>query len=236
MKNGSYSTFMNRGLVLSIFLIALIILFTANVLAVTANIGNARMVLRANVGDTIQKSIFVKNINNDSVIINVTATGDLEKNMKVLDSSFTLAPGEEKNARFTIEIKKSGAFENRVNIFFYSPNEQKGVALSSNVIVMVNTGEDNENDTYIEPDGTEPDNSILDNNGISFSPSPTMLLLSITGFILLIFFIVLIVYYFKSNKNTKENNTKNKDEEKEDGGERRDEKKTKPKKSAKKHV
>ncbi len=173
------------------------ILFIGQVLAVTASIGNARMILRANVGETIQKSILVKNINNETINIEIDASGDLEKDIKILDNNFTLAPGEEKNARFTIKITKNGAFENRINVKFFSPTEQKGVALSSNVVVMVNDGSDNPadiNDTNFDV----PDNPDVPSN--TTKANPLMLLLSATGIVLLIFFILLIIYAVKNNK------------------------------------
>jgi len=209
------------------------------VLAVTASIGNARMILRANVGETIQKSILVKNINNETINLELTASGDLEKNIKILDNNFTLAPGEEKNARFTIKITKNGAFESRINVKFFSPTEQKGVVLSSNIVVMVNQGDNNPdvNDTNLDVNDTNPDIPSV----ITTPTNPLMLLLLLTGAILLIFFIVLIVYAVKNGKNSNsiENNIKNGSQnnfvEKQEEKVEKVEKKTKPKKRTKRN-
>ncbi|MBS3079123.1 hypothetical protein J4218_03305 [Candidatus Pacearchaeota archaeon] len=200
-----------KSCMIGIFVIIVVVLM-GNVLAVTASIGNARMILRAQVGDTIEKSILVKNVNNESVKIEIFASGDLVKDIKILDSNFTLEPGEEKDARFTIKITKEGAFENKINVKFTSFTEGKGVALSSNVVVMVL--KDNES---ISPDTNDSlDNTDnTDNTGENtIKPiGPLVLLLSITGIILLIFFVVLIVYYSKAGKKEKEENNSDVKEE-----------------------
>ena len=46
-----------------VFIILILISSISLVHAITGSIGNARMVLRVNVGDTIEKYILVKNVN-----------------------------------------------------------------------------------------------------------------------------------------------------------------------------
>lgn len=227
MKTGIITTDFKR-LFITASLIMLVILFLGNVLAVTASIGNARMILRANVGDTIQKTILVKNINNESINIELFASGDLEKDIKILDNNFTLAPGSEKDARFTIKIAKEGAFENKINVKFFSPTEQKGVVLSSNVVVMVNQVNEAEEVNSSAVDNNPENNGEVSGSKLKFSPT---LLLSITGVILLVFFIILIVYYVRSSKKAESNNSEIESNENEELNE---EKPTKSKKRMKK--
>ena len=238
MKNGTCNLSLNKRLIFILFSIVLIILFISTIFAaLTASIGNARMILRANVGETIQKTILVKNINSETINIEIGASGDLEKDIKILDSNFTLAPGEEKNARFTIKITKNGAFENKLNVKFFSTTEQKGVVLSSNIVVMVNGDSVDINDTDTDVNDTDTDNVVPSNNSKS---NPLMLLLTVTGIVLLIFFILLIIYSVKNNKIEKNSvNIMNNEEESGDGlktSEIKDaEKKTKFKKRSKRN-
>ena len=192
----------------------LVTVFISSALAVTGNIGNARMVLRANVGDTIEKTILVKNINNGSVDIELFASGDLEKDITVVDSKFTLGVGEEKDAKFRIKVRNEGTFESKINVKFYSQTEKQGIGLSSTVIVIASQGDDTDDtdddiiddtdDTVI--DDTDPYNnsSVIGNNKAKKSISPVTIALSITGIILVIFFVLLIIYYNKNKRNSSE--------------------------------
>lgn len=240
MKNG-LNHMVNRGIFV-LYVVLLLVLLSSNVFAITANIGNARMVLRANVGDTIEKSILVKNINNDSIVINMTVSGDNEKDIKIIDNNFILSSGQEKEAKFTIKVTKSGTFEDKINVYFFSPSENKGVGLSSNIVLIVN-GSEEDNSTYVEPSEENPDVTDPDNpSDIKITNlDPVKILFIITGIILLVFFIVLIIYYIKSRKqiekneiNNNNNNTLENSKLKE--SDERKVKKIKSKKSAKKHV
>lgn len=118
-------------------LLFILILIPFTLAELTANIGNAKMIVRANVSDLVQKSILVKNINNDTVVINITAEGNNSKDITIIDNSFTLKPGEEKDAKFTINATTPGMYDDKIKVFFYSPSENKGVGLASNVILIV---------------------------------------------------------------------------------------------------
>jgi len=135
----------------------ILVIVSSSVLGLTASIGNARMVIRLNVGEEIEKYVLVKNVNNVSVNINVSASGDLEKYIKIKDNNFVLEPEEEKKAYFTISPKKNGTFETLIRVSF-TPAEGKdpGAGLASTVIVIV-SGASEEDET----------NSVLDSINIS---------------------------------------------------------------------
>ena len=212
MKTGHEKGHMAKVSIVLIILLALL-MSTISVYALTANIGNARMVLRANVGDTIEKTILVKNINNESIELSVYPSGELGSDITVKDTNFTLAPGEEKNARFTIKVTKEGTTESKINVKFYSPSEKKGVGLSSTVILIVNSSETTEstdnNDTTGNTDTTDSNGTSIENkvnvtNIINMGP--LMISFAVTGVILLVFLVLLIVYYVKSKKKDSEKN------------------------------
>lgn len=198
MKLGNNSSAMMTRLSFVVIGLALICLMIGNVMAITASIGNARMILRANVGDTIEKSILVKNVNNETINIEVFASGDLEKNIKILDNNFTIDAGQEKNARFTIKVSKTGTTESQVNVKFFSPTEKKGVGLTSTVIVIA-SGEGTDPSDPTDP--TDPsDPSDPSDPAALGNLSPLMILFIVTGIVLLIFLGVLIAYYMKNGK------------------------------------
>lgn len=81
--------------VLFLFLIV-VFSFIGSVYAITGSIGNARMILRVDQGDKIERSILVKNVNDVSVDVELTADGDLVDDIDIKDDQFTLSPNEEK--------------------------------------------------------------------------------------------------------------------------------------------
>jgi len=105
---------------------------------ITGSIGNSRMILRLNTGDQIEKSVRVINVNDVSVEINISVTGDLQQDITLKDESFILGPGEEKKAYFTIDVKESGTTETSINVQFSPVDGKNGVGLSSTVIVIAN--------------------------------------------------------------------------------------------------
>ena len=138
MKTGNS----NFKIVTILFAIVMIyVIFSISIVsAITGSIGNARMILRVDQGDLIEKSILVKNINSVSVDVELSASGDLEKNIKIIDDKFTLPPGQDKKAYFTIDVKEAGSFESKINVKFSPSEGGNGVGLSSTVIVIAGDG------------------------------------------------------------------------------------------------
>jgi hypothetical protein len=133
----------SKSVIGSILVVALMLSFIGSVYAITGNIGNGRMILRPDIGDTVKRSINVINSNEVTVDIKMTATGDLADDIKIIDSEFELAPGESKDAKFEIPIKKSGTTENKFNIAFSPKDGGNGVGLTATVVIIPQ-GEDDE--------------------------------------------------------------------------------------------
>jgi len=111
--------------------------------ALTASMGNARMVLRANVteGETtiIEKSILVNNVNNFPIEIKIEPAPEFEKIFDVIDNNFILQPQESKDARFLIMLTSGGSYETKLYVKFYSADPAIGdspVGLASNIIIF----------------------------------------------------------------------------------------------------
>jgi len=133
MKIGSL--FGRKGIFLLVCLV-FVMVSIANVMAITGSIGNARMILRVDQGDVIEKYVLVRNINDVSVDVELFASGELEKYIEIRDEKFILGPGDEKKAHFTIEAGKAGTTESKVNVQFAPSDGGNGVGLSSTVIVI----------------------------------------------------------------------------------------------------
>jgi len=119
-------------------LILSVLLISVSVSALTAKIGNGRMILNTEVGEKIEKSIRVINDNDVSVNITLFPSGDLMNNTDIIDDSFILQPGEEKNARFTVYSNSVGRYETKVNVQFNPTYEnENGAGLSSQIILNV---------------------------------------------------------------------------------------------------
>ncbi len=165
--------------------------------AITGSIGNARMILRVTEGDTIEKYILVKNVNDVDVNIEISASGDLEENIKILDDNFTLEAGNERKAYFTIKVKEKGTTETSINIKFSPIEGKNGVGLSSTVIVIAKEKEgfnwwSGENNNSTNTNST----SLIDK--VSSVNSGALFII-----VLLIIFVILLIIFLVVLKKTK---------------------------------
>lgn len=161
---------MKRSVVLLVMVVLLCASFAS---AITGSIGNARMILREidgrkiEVGDVVERTVLVKNVNNVSVDIGLFASGDLAEDTTIVDDSFTLGVGEEKKALFRITVTEAGTTETNINVKF-TPEEGSGVGLTSTVIIIAKDnsfwsdifGSDDEDDDGGNGNG-------IDNNGLT---------------------------------------------------------------------
>jgi hypothetical protein len=147
------------------FLVALLLI--ANVSAITASIGNSRMILRPEINEEIERSILVKNVNDVPVDISMFPSGDLEKNVKIFGENFTLPAGDEKKVTFTIFTEKAGSFDTKVNVRFTGP-DGNGIGLSAAIILITNgtSQDDNPDDEIDDSDDSDAndDNDDTDDN------------------------------------------------------------------------
>ena len=209
---------MTKKIILCVLSLLMIIVFIGNVLAITGSIGNARMILRAETGDKIEKYILVKNVNDVASDVEVFASGDLEEYIDIKDNEFTLSPGGEKKAYFTIRVKKAGTTETKINVMF-KPEQGNGVGLSSTVIVIAkDDGGWFDDDSDEDRKGTEvpltsqPSSDsgvnvitgkVASNGNPGNKKNPVDLILLLTAFIFLIFIAVVIFAFTKYRGKTK---------------------------------
>lgn len=172
--------------------------------AITGSIGNSRMVLRLAPGETIDRYILVKNVNDVPVTINMVATGDLSKDLKIKDASFVLQPAQEKQAHFTIKAPQSGTSETKINIQF-TPEDGNSIGLTSTIIVVVNEsaspGQNNVPD-YGTDNGSGVNVNDGSNKSISSGVSP-VLLLAISTLVLVIILAALYIYSVKKKRSVR---------------------------------
>lgn len=129
------------GMKFVVFLVVLLLLL-ASVNALTAAIGNARMIinytLEKNKENILQRSILVKNTNNASVLVNLKPAGDLEDITTIPDNNITLAPDTDKDFTFLVTLSQPGELDGKINVFFTDPEgKQSGLVLSSNIVIYV---------------------------------------------------------------------------------------------------
>jgi hypothetical protein len=200
-----------------IFIIVCVFLLLSSlpiVIGLTASIGNSRMVLRVDVGDTVEKYILVKNVNDVAVTIDFEPHGDLGEKVVLAEESFVLQPGEEKKAEFSIKVDEAGATETKINVGF-SSEEGSSVGLSSTIIIFTNDedgdnfdelSDDQENENVdSEVESEELDNEgaeTLDNKIFNSETKRSWIIMLIVFMVLLVCFLILL-YFFSSNKGKK---------------------------------
>lgn len=191
MKKQSFE----RSLIVLGIILILSVSSIASVSAITGAIGNGRAVVSAEVGETIERYILVKNPNDVDVQIDITASGELAQETEILDNSFNLAPGEEKKAYFNVEVTEPGQFETNLNIK-YTPidtEDKNGVGLVATLIVNAyGEGETPDNSDDENPDENPGTNPGITGNSIKNVKTPVLIVLVIITFVVFIIFIVLL--------------------------------------------
>ncbi|MEK6854651.1 MAG: hypothetical protein AABX73_00325 [Nanoarchaeota archaeon] len=196
-----------RDFIFTGLLLFFAISFISGVSAITATLGNSRMVLRLSPNEEVERYLLVRNTNDVSVDIEILATGDLAETTKIKDKSFSLKPGDEKKAYFTIEPKEAGTTETNLNVKF-TPPEGNGVGLSATIIVVA-SGPGNEEEQEEESQMDEPK---VNTPGINIKPgqkttqkdesesSPIKLFFILTTTLSVMLIILLLIYYKIKNK------------------------------------
>lgn len=189
---------MNSKKIISCLLMSLIFVSFAS--AITGTIGNARMILRLEQGEEIERYILVRNVNNISVNIELFASGDLEDKINIKDESFVLESGEEKKAYFTIKPTEIGTTESRVHVRFEPVEGKDGVGLVSTIIVITSENKEyNENSKGLfitnlfsrgETDNKEKFSFFKDNKGnLRFN---FLIILFLLSFVLLLVLLLIL--------------------------------------------
>ncbi len=204
-----------KSLVFGSLVLLLIVGFIGSINAITGSIGNGRMVLRAETGDKLEKYVEVININDVDIDIELSASGDLADYIEIEDNKFSLEPGEEKNAYFTIDVRKSGTTESKINVKFI-PKDGKNVVGLSSVVTVIAEGEDLEDknilDAFKDGGGNVIDNVLgredkISTTGRAIAESKKTgiiaIAFSITGAVLLILLVVVILYYVDKKRKIK---------------------------------
>ena len=190
---------------LFIFAISLILSMTMLTSAITGKIGNARAVLYPEVesgGTSIDRTILV--INDNDVEVNVSLqAAEGSSLIEIIDKNFVLQPGEQREARFKINLKKAGDYEQRINVLF-APFTGKGagIALSSTIIIHAK-GVSDDSDVV---DNSDNGDSVTGNivglgDFVSNKDNRGMIIASVSTLVLLALLIVLLIL---SKKKTNE--------------------------------
>jgi len=135
-------------------LLLVAILFMASVesvLALSATIGNAKMILRPDItpGEVtrIQKSILIKNVNEYPVTVTLTPDDTLAQIINMPTTEYKLQPDEQVDVPFTITLTREGKYDGKIFVLFKpdDPNiRDSPVGLTSRVIIVTSgyTGEE----------------------------------------------------------------------------------------------
>lgn len=135
---------MTKRIVLS-FLLALLIIPTVFA-ALTATIGNPRMVLYHNISSPNEPVIFdnsvtVDNKNDFPVNIEISPQGDWKDRIAPHETTFTLSPGERRATNYTVTIDSPGRYRGDVLVIFTGGNETNSLSLAQDLEVFVSPTE-----------------------------------------------------------------------------------------------
>lgn len=176
----------------------LVLILTSNVLALTGSIGNGRAVIYPNLNESssIDRTILVQNKNDVPVNIKIEADENSSEMLNIIDSAFVLQAGEEKDARFTVNIKEEGDYELRLNVFFV-PIDGKGAGVALPATIVVHA-------TGVAVDKGvigNAVNSVVKLFGKSTKGNGPVIIVTVSTLVLVIIFIVLVILLRKKKEN-----------------------------------
>ncbi len=173
------------------------------------------MVLYGKTGDVIEKSIKAINNNSFPVIVELEPSGNLTKDIKIIDNNFTLEANSEKNANFLIRITKEGRSDGSIVVRFTPKNIEdgkNGIALPASIVIFAEKGNGTlpDWDEWNKPGDKPPNNPDNSGNNSELKISPLIIGLIITVVVFIIFFVLLMLYYKKNVKKEGKLNEKKK--------------------------
>ena len=132
---------MKKTLFLPILIIFMISL-SYSVFAISASIGNARMILNVeSVPSTLERTIKVNNVNDVPVFIELSLRGDLVGRTTIIDNNVIIQPEESKDFRFKVYLTESGKYEGSIEVKFYPVVDDivqgSGIGLQSTITILV---------------------------------------------------------------------------------------------------
>ena len=132
MELGKYS-------VIGIIVFFIGVMLSANTYAITASLGNARAIVNVEAPTTLERTLKVNNVNNQTINVKIEALGEFKDLVDVKDKDFSLNSNESKNAMYSINIKQPGNYEIKLGVTFI-PKKGQAVGLSA-VLVVKASGE-----------------------------------------------------------------------------------------------
>ncbi len=192
---------MKKGLTLGLFAIVfLVVAATFSSAAISGRLGNSRMTLYLDVGETRERYLVVINDNDFPLEVKFSVEGGLADNLKMKEETVSVEANTEKKVYFTVKAKEPGTTETRISVFF-TPPEGAGIVLPATIIVVA-SGESETDNTESNLEelnvqiGGEQNIEPVVSVGEKITPMNILLGISI---LLIVVFIILVVYARKAN-------------------------------------
>jgi hypothetical protein len=207
-----------KKIIMGLIIVMILIGSLVFVSALTASIGNSRMVLKVAPGDTVEKYILVRNTNDVPVTIKLDPNGDLADDVELVESIFELDVGEERKAEFSIEVKEMGTSETKINVGFSAENKTS-VGLSSTIIIFSDEkyavesedkgffenlfDEDAEDEEFFEELDGEIEDEVIDNSKEKEPRNNIGLLLAVSFLLICVLIVMYFFALYKKNNSDK---------------------------------
>src|SRR3989338_1414069 len=129
---------MKKGITLFVFFaISLLVINSVYVSAVkiTARLGEPRKIIRAETGEEISRFVYVQNINEVPITIDLQPSGDLAQLLELNETQFVLQPNEDRKVYYTIKSLEPGTTETKINVRF-TPPDGDGIGLTAVIVLL----------------------------------------------------------------------------------------------------
>ena len=170
----------------SVVLIALFLILASQAFALSATLGNSRMILRPEITPgqetKVERSIFLKNANEFPVVVVLSVDEKYSKIISFPKKEYALDNNAEIDAPFTITLKEEGYYDIKIYVLF-KPNDlavkDSPVGLTASVVVITTgyTGTGEEGNETTTPTTVIPDNTtttVTPGNNTPTTPAPSV--------------------------------------------------------------
>ena len=102
---------------ISLFVIFSLILLNSTS-AILGYLRPPKMIIRLNTSETVERSFVIQNVNNISIVVNASISGNISEVITIKNPSFELIPNETKTMDFTTKTDKSGVYSGQIVVTY----------------------------------------------------------------------------------------------------------------------
>jgi len=134
---------MNQKLCSILFLVIFSLILFNSASAILGYLRPAIMKIRLNTTDTVERSLTIKNVNNISIVVNSSISGNISEVITIKNPTFEILPNETKTMDFITKTDKPGVYSGQIIVTY----NNEPIQLASDITVTAVEAPKKEMDT-----------------------------------------------------------------------------------------